>query len=201
MPSSSFILATLNKPKPTNGTSSHSTDLRSQEKENFSHEVQRPSPLLCSCMPSVVPYARWAARRLDRQAQWLPICRCSSCLLMHIKPTPPARRTSRPAFAAPGILISYTDRKPLSGPCRWTFSTLPPSPLTLFFLQRREGILHFGFPVGWLSGKENGGKINDCCGFKNMIIFSSVWVALSDLFLPAPLLQSTSWGDKLLASF
>lgn len=34
---------------------------------------------------------------------------------MHIKPTPPARRTSHPAFLVPGILINCTDRKPLSG--------------------------------------------------------------------------------------
>lgn len=35
---------------------------------------------------------------------------------MHIKPAPPARRTSHPAFLVPGILINCDDRKPLSGP-------------------------------------------------------------------------------------
>lgn len=38
--------------------------------------------------------------------------------LMHIKPTPPARRISHPAFLVPGILIKRADRKPLSSPCR-----------------------------------------------------------------------------------
>ena len=78
--------------------------------------VLRPAPLLCSCMPSVAPYAKRAAKRADRRAQWLPICRCRSRPLMHIKPTPPARRTSHPAFLVPGILINRADRKLLSGP-------------------------------------------------------------------------------------
>lgn len=46
--------------------------------------------------------------------------------LMHIKPTPPARRISHPAFLVSGILIKRADRKPLSSPCRWIIQRLSP---------------------------------------------------------------------------
>lgn len=103
--------------------------------------LDQPPSLLCSCMPSVATHTQRAARRVDRRAQWLPICRCSSCLLMHIKPTPPASRTSHPAFSVSGILINCTDRKPL-----WsTYYSAPP----LLFLFHAEIWMHLdvAFPL------------------------------------------------------
>lgn len=140
MPSPTFILVTLSRPKPPKETSCHPTDHRSHKKTELYQWVLRPAPLLCSCMPSAAPYAKRAARGADRKAQWMPICRCRSRPLMHIKPTPPARRTSHPAFVVPGILIDRADRKPLSGRRRWITA-----PLLLAFPLRRgcTSMLHF----------------------------------------------------------
>lgn len=56
---------------------------------------------------------------VDRRTRWMPIRRCRSCPLMHIKPTPPACHTSHPASLVPGIWINCADRRPLCGPHRW----------------------------------------------------------------------------------
>lgn len=125
MPSSSFILVTLRRPKPPKKQAAIPVISGVTKKDWIvSVGAETSPPLLCSCMPSVAPYAKRAAKGADRQAQWMPICRCRSCPLMHIKPTPPARRTSHPAFLVPGILINRADRKPLSGPRRWILRLL-----------------------------------------------------------------------------
>lgn len=69
MLSSTFISATSCRPKPPKGTSCHPTGLRSHKKTVLYHWVLRLTPLLCSCMPSVAPYAKRAAKGADRQAQ------------------------------------------------------------------------------------------------------------------------------------
>lgn len=66
---STFILATLSRPKPPKVTSGHPTDLKSHKKRNVYQWALRPAPLLCSCMPSAAPYAKRDAKGVDRQAQ------------------------------------------------------------------------------------------------------------------------------------
>lgn len=76
---------------------------------------------------------------------------------MHIKPTPPARRTSHPAFLVPGILINCTDRKPLS--LVWVGESFSSSPLAPIAAEMRMHVdvaflQHRSVPSRWLSGRE-----------------------------------------------
>lgn len=55
---------------------------------------------------------------------------------MHIKPAPPARRTSHPAFLVLGILINRADRKSHSGPPRRTIQLLSSNSLSCMLMLR-----------------------------------------------------------------